>query len=110
MATKHACFIAIKRGSEAGPGVGEDAPEDLLDLVELALADDQRRGELDDRVAAVVGPAVQALLVERLGDVAVEDALALVLAEGLLGVAVLHQLDAVEVAGAADVADDRQVP
>ena len=70
---------------------------------------DQRRGELDDRVAAVVGAAVEALVVERLGDEAVEQPLALLGVEGLLGGLVLDQLDPVEVAVAADVADDRQV-
>ena len=81
----------------------------LLDHVELGLADDQRRRELDDRVAAVVGPAVQAGVEQRLGQEAAQQPLGLVVVEGLLGGLVLDQLDAVEVPGAAYVADDRQV-
>ena len=40
--------------------------QDLLDLVEVRLVADQRRGELDDRVAAVVGAAVEARVVSAL--------------------------------------------
>jgi hypothetical protein len=45
------------RGLETRPGFGEYAPEDALNLVELSRADRQRRGELHDRIAAVVGAA-----------------------------------------------------
>ena len=71
--------------------------------------DDQRRGELDHRVAAVVGAAVQARVEQRLGQEPAQQPLGLVVVEGLPGVLVLDQLDPVEVALAADVADDRQV-
>ena len=47
------------------PRLGEHVPEDAGDLVELRLAGDQRRRDLDHRVAAVVGAADQALLEER---------------------------------------------
>ena len=95
--------------SNPGPGLGEHRPEDLLDLVEVGLLADQRRGELDDRVAAVVGPAVEAGVEQRRGQEAAQQPLGLVVVEGLLGRLVLDQFDAVEVAVAADVADDRQV-
>src|SRR5437764_1461265 len=95
--------------SELGPCLGEDGAQDLLDLVEHRLVGDERRGELDDRIATVVGAAVEAVVVEGLGEEAVEDALGLLLVEGLLGGLVLHEFDAVEEAVAADVADDRQV-
>ena len=70
---------------------------------------DQRRRELDHRVAAVVGAAVEARLEQRLRQEAAQQPLRLVLVERLLGGLVLDQLDAEEVAVAADVADDRQV-
>ena len=73
------------------------------------LADDQRRRELDDRVAAVVGAAVEPGVEQRLGQEAAQQPLALVVVEGLAGGLVLDQLDPVEEALAADVADDRQV-
>jgi hypothetical protein len=40
--------------------LGQHAAQDLLDPVELGLPADQRRGELDDRVTAVVGAAGEA--------------------------------------------------
>jgi len=64
-------------------------------------------GDLDDRVAAIVGPAVQAAVEQRGGHEVAQDALALLLAEGRLGGLVLHQFDAEEIAVAADIADDR---
>src|SRR5699024_11967814 len=54
-----------RRGSELRPGLREDAADDLLHLVEFALAHRQRRRELDDRVTAIIGTAVQAALVHR---------------------------------------------
>src|SRR3712207_3658191 len=47
--------------SEQLLGLGEGVPQDLLHLVELRLPADQRRGDLDDDVAAGVGPAGQAV-------------------------------------------------
>ena len=70
---------------------------------------DQRRRELDDRVAAVVGAAVQPGLEQRLGQEPAQQPLALLVVERLLGGLVLDQLDAEEEALAAHVADDRQV-
>ena len=70
--------------SQSPASVEHDA-EDLLDLVEVLLVADQRRGQLDDRVAAVVGPAVEPGLEERLGQEAAQQPLGLVVVEGLLG-------------------------
>ncbi|CUR59731.1 hypothetical protein NOCA2670019 [metagenome] len=75
----------------------------------MGLVADQRGRELDDGVASVVCPAVEAFVVERLGQEAAQQLLGLGVVEGLLGRLVLDELDAVEVAGSADVADDRQV-
>src|SRR3712207_1303854 len=53
-------------GGQGGPssdealGLGQRVPQDLLHLVELRLAADERRSDLHDHVAAVVGAAVQA--------------------------------------------------
>src|SRR5580693_7329714 len=95
--------------SDLRPCLGEDRAEDLLDLVEVLLRADQRRGELDHRVTAVVGAADEAGVEQRVRQEAAQQPLRLVVVEGLLGVLVLDELDAVEVPGAADVADDRQV-
>ncbi len=90
-------------------GLGEHRAQPALDLVELGRTHRQRRGQLDDRVAPVVGPAVEAGVEERLGEEAPQQPLALILVEGLPGRLVLDELDPVEVAGAADVADEWQV-
>ena len=60
-------------------------------------------------VAAVVSAAVEAGLEQRAGDVAPQHPFAIGGVEGLLGRLVLDQLDGVEVAVPADIADDRQV-
>src|SRR4051812_47366957 len=44
---------------ELRPCVAQDRVKDLLDLVKLLLAADERRSKLDDRVTAVVGPTDQ---------------------------------------------------
>src|SRR5689334_21924417 len=90
-------------------GVGQGLAQHLLHLVELGLAADQRRGDLDHHVAAVVGAAVEAVLEQRARQEAADEPLALGGVEGLAGGLVLDQLDRPEVAVAADVADDRQV-
>jgi hypothetical protein len=64
-------------------GLGEHRAQAPLDLVELGRPHGQRGSELDDGVAAVVGPAVQAGVEERLGEEAAQQALALVVVEGL---------------------------
>ena len=90
-------------------GLLEHGPQDGLDLLELLGAGDQRRRELDDRVAAVVGAADQPAAEQLAAEVAAQQRLGLLAVEALLGVAVLDELDRVEVAGAAHVADDRDV-
>src|SRR5690349_9381938 len=59
----------------------EDRPQDGLDLLELLGPGDQRRRELDDRVAAVVRAADQAAAEHLLGEVAADQRLALLLGE-----------------------------
>ena len=56
---------ASRLGAHALAGRGEDVAEDIRDLVELRLPRDERRRDLDDRVAAVVGAADQPALEER---------------------------------------------
>ena len=70
---------------------------------------DQRRRELDHGVAAVVRAADQPAAVELAGEEAAQQLLGLLVGEALLRVLVLDQLDRVEVAGAANVTDDRDV-
>ena len=72
---------AAARGRTVGPvpsdqrrGLGQHLAQDLLDLVEVLLVADQRGSELDDGVAPVVGAAVEARVVERLGEEAAEAA------------------------------------
>src|SRR6476469_454826 len=102
-------WITGRAGSEVLLGVLEDRPQPALDVVELRLPDDERRRELDDRVATVVGAAVDAGVEQGLGQVAAQQPLGLLVVERLARVLVLDELDAVEVPGTADVADDRQV-
>ena len=78
-------------------------------FLELLGVGDQRRRQLDHRIAAVVGAADQATLVELAGEEAAQQLLRLLVVEALLGVLVLDQLDRLKVAGAAHVTDDRQV-
>src|SRR4051794_1532925 len=75
--------------SQHRTGLVEDDAQDLLHLVEVLLVADQRGSELDDRVAAVVGAAVEAFGVQLLRHEAEQDALALLGAERLLGDLVL---------------------
>src|SRR5271155_5138323 len=96
-------------GSDTGPGLGEHRAQDLLYLVKVFLAADERRGELDHRVAPVVGAAYQPGIEQRVGQESAQQPLRLVVVERLPGGLVLDQLDAVEVASAADLPDDRQV-
>ena len=95
--------------SEEPAGFAQHAVQDVVDRVELLLPADQRGSQLHDWVAAVVGAAVQPGLPQRGGQEAAQQPLGLLVVEGLLGGLVLDQLDAVEEALAADVADDRQV-
>src|SRR5690242_12661923 len=96
-------------GSEVVLRLRQHRTQAGLDVVELLRAHDERRRELDDGVAAVVGTAVEAGVEERLGEEPAQQPLGLGVVEGLAGGLVLDELDAVEVAGATDVADERQV-
>src|SRR5450755_721697 len=100
---------ARRAGLQAGPGLGQDLAQDPLDLVEVLLAADERRGELDHRVAAVVGPAHQAGVEQGLRQEPAQQPLRLLVVKRLPGGLILDHLDAVEVPGAADLTDDRQV-
>ncbi len=95
--------------SEVVLGLGEHRAQAALDLLELGRTHRQRRGELHDGVAAVVGAAVEAGVEERLGQEAAQQPLGLGVVERLAGRLVLDELDAVEVAGAPDVTDEREV-
>ena len=81
----------------------------VADLLELLAAAGQRRSELDDGIATIVGAADQPAPVELTGEEAAQQPLRLVVVEALERLAVLDQLDRVEVARPADVADDRDV-
>src|SRR5690349_4138845 len=91
------------------PRLREHGAQDRLDLLELLRPSDQRRRELDHRIAAVVGATDQASAVELTRQEAAQERLRLLVAERLLGLLVLDQLDRLEVARASDVAYDRQV-
>src|SRR5262245_13431311 len=95
--------------NDALPRLGEHLAQDAVDDLELVAVRDERRRELDDGVAAVVGAADQAVLEELARHEAAEELLALLVGEALLGVLVLDELERVEVARAANVADDRQI-
>src|SRR3984957_5152252 len=81
--------------SDLRPRLGEDRAEDLLDLVEVLLRADQRRGGGDHRGTAGVGAADEAGVEQRVRQEAAQQPLRLVVVEGLLGVLVLDELDAV---------------
>src|SRR6185312_6420535 len=98
--------IRPSRGGELelAPRLLQDVTEDRGDLVELRLPRHQWRRQLDDRIAAVVGAADQPALVQARRQEAAQQPVALLLGEGLLGLLVLHELERVEEAGAAQVA------
>src|SRR4051812_46609083 len=83
----------------------ERGAQDRLHLRELLRTGDERRRELHDGVAAVVGAADQPAAEELAREVVVEQVVALLLAELLLGRLVLDELDRVEVAHSAHVTD-----
>src|SRR4051795_8719986 len=68
-------------------GLLEHRPQHALDLREVLLGGDERRGELDDRVAAVVGAADQAAAEQLAREEPAEQDLGLLGAEALLGLA-----------------------
>ena len=58
-------------------GLAQHRAQDRLDLLELLAPGDQRRRELHDRVAAVIGAADQPALVELAGEEAPQQLLGL---------------------------------
>ena len=76
------------------PCLCKDVAEDLFHLVELGLPADDWWGELDDRVAAVVGAAVEPGLEQRLGKKAAQESFGFLGVERLARGFVLDQLDA----------------
>src|SRR6185437_5639490 len=106
---RHPMNYLSPAASDARPGLTQHGAQDLLDLVEVLLAADERRSQLYDRVAAVVGPADQPGVEQRLGQETAQQPLGLLVRERLPCDLVLDHLDAVEIPGAADVPDDRQV-
>ena len=91
------------------PCLGEHLAERAGDLVELLLRRDQGRRDLDDRIAAVVRPADEALLEER-GERKPRRSVSHSSCEKRLArLLVLHELERVEEARPAEVADDRKV-
>src|SRR5439155_6409889 len=91
------------------PRLLEDVAENAGDLVELVLVGHERRRDLDDRVAAIVGPADEAALEHPRREEAAQERLALLVGECLARLLVLDELDCVEETGSAQVADDRQL-
>src|SRR6185503_6716968 len=100
---------ALVRARHPVRGCSQHLAQHRLDLVELALAGDQRRRELHDRVATIVRAADEPVAVELTGEESAQQVLRLLAVEALLGVAVLDELDREEVPRAAHVADDRDV-
>src|SRR5215210_2663573 len=94
---------------EAVAGLLEHRAQHGVDLVELLRARDQRWGQLDHRVAAVVGAADQPAVEHLGGQEAAQQPLLLVARERLLRLLVPDELERAEVARAAHVAHDRQV-
>ena len=94
------------RGEEALGCVGEHGLGLGDQLVELAAGADQRRGEVEHCVTAVVRPGDQPLLEQPAGEEPAQQPLALLGAEAA-ALLVADQLERPEVAGAAHVADDR---
>src|SRR6478736_2575423 len=89
------------------PGLVQHRVQDVVDEVELLARRDQRRRQLDHRVAAVVGAADQPRLPQPAREEAAQQVIRLLVVERLLGVLVLDQLQRPEVASSADVAHDR---
>src|SRR4051812_48418739 len=91
------------------PRLGQHRAQHVLDLLELLAVADQRRRELDHRIPAVVGAADQPAAEQLAGEGSAEQPLGLLVGEALLGLLIPDELDRVEEAVAANVADDRDV-
>src|SRR5919106_5234419 len=98
-----------RAGADPLPRLGEDVAENGDDLVELLLLGHERRRDLDDGVAAIVGAADEPALEEAGREEAAQQALALLVVERLARLLVLDELERVEEAGPAQVARDREI-
>ena len=67
--------------AHARPRFGENVTENRHDLVELVLARDERRRDLDHRVTSIVGPADEAALEEARREEVTQERLALPVVE-----------------------------
>src|SRR2546430_12415116 len=99
------------QGSVLGPlpGFLEHASENAYELVELGFPGNERRRDLDHRIAAIVGAADQPALEQFRRDEPTQQPLSLRLRERLPRLLVLDELEPVEAAGASQVACDRQL-
>src|SRR6266550_4908059 len=91
------------------PSLGENVAENRDDLVELMLAGDEWRRDLDDGIAAVVGTADEPPLEQPRREEAAQERLAFLVAKRLARLLVLHELHRIEEARPTHVPDDRQV-
>src|SRR3954453_6397935 len=91
------------------PCVGEHFAENSHHLGELLRACDERRRDLDDGIAAVVGAADQPPLEQLRRQEAAQRGLGLLVRERLARLLVLPELERPQVAGTAQVADDVEV-
>src|SRR5450755_5037162 len=96
-------------GLHPAPRLGQYLAQGGDDELDLDGTADERRRELHHRVTPVVGPADEAGVEQGPGEVAPQQPLGLLVVKGESGLLVLDQLDPVEEAGAAHVADDGQV-
>src|SRR5271155_3170183 len=90
-------------------GSGEDLAHRAHHEVDIGPRRDQWWRELDDGVAAVVRATDESASEHLGGDVTTEESFGVLAGPRLLGLLVLHEFHAPEVAGAAHVADDRNV-
>jgi hypothetical protein len=100
---------SLARAPHLTLSLGQHLAEDARDLVELGLSGDERRRDLDDGIAAVVGTADEAGVEQRVREIPAEEALALLVRERLARLLVLDQLERIEEPGPTQVPDDREV-
>src|ERR1700712_5063806 len=107
--------FAARGGAQHGallrplPRLGQAGPQRRLDDVELLRPRDQRRRELHDRVATIVGATDQSRLVQAWREEAAQQVLGLLLREPRVRVGIRDELEREEVARAAHVTDERDV-
>jgi hypothetical protein len=89
--------------------LAEHVSKDPDNHVEVLLLANERGGQLDDGLAAVIGAAHEAGVEQRRREEPSQEPFAFLAVEGLTRRFVLHELDPVKVASAPDLADDGQV-